>query len=183
MKLKLTHSDFIARKITNDIIKSPQVEVRKTKDEIKKQVLKIINDDIQKEINLDNAVNKILDENEDDIEFYHADTKELFWMTKKKLANDFDVHLKAEDRYTQIAFTILDTLYEEDFIHFTVADNFIKNIILGSIEQFMAGFDDADTVAYERIKNFHRRIVPGTDEYNDIYMRLYEEELIKRGLI
>ena len=47
----------------------------------------------------------------------------------------------------------------------------------------MSGFDDADTAAYEKIKNYQRKLIPGTDDYNDIFNRLYEEELVRRGLI
>ncbi|RLA75048.1 MAG: DUF507 domain-containing protein [Epsilonproteobacteria bacterium] len=183
MKLKLIHCDFISRKITKDLILSSILQVRKTKDEIKTVITQVIEDDIQKEIKLENAVATLLDENEDDIEFYHADPRQLFWMTKKKLSNDYDVLLKPEDRYSDIAHKLLNILYEDDYIHFEVADNQIKNIIVLSIEQFMAGFDEADTLAFERIKSLKRSIVPGTDEYNEIFMRLYEEELVKKGLI
>jgi hypothetical protein len=143
----------------------------------------IIADDINKELKLEHAVTKLLDDNEDDIEFYHADPKQLFWMSKKKLANDYDVILNHDERYSDIAHKLLDVLYEDDFIHFEVADNQIKNIIVQAIEQFMSGFDEADTLAYERLQNLKRTVVPGTDEYQEIFMRLYEEELIKKGLI
>ena len=33
------------------------------------------------------------------------------------------------------------------------------------------------------LKNYKRKIIPGTEEYDLIYHRLYEEELTKRGLI
>ncbi len=183
MKLKLTHCDFISRKITNDLIKAPILQVRKTKDEIKTIIAEIIADDIDKEIKLEHAVTKLLDENEDDIEFYHVDTKQLFWMTKKRLANDYEVILNHDERYSDIAHKLLDVLYEDDYIHFEVADNQIKNIIVHAIEQFMTGFDEADTIAYERLQSLKRSVVPGTDEYQEIFMRLYEEELTKKGLI
>jgi len=183
MKLKLTHCDFISRKITNDLIKSPILQVRKTKDEIKSAVAQIIADDIDKEIKLEHAVSQLLDKNEDDIEFYHADPKQLFWLTKKRLANDYDVILNHDERYSDIAHKLLDTLYEEDYIHFEISDNQIKNIIVSAIEQFMAGFDEADTLAYERLQGLKRSIPPGTDEFQEVFMRLYEEELVKKGLI
>jgi hypothetical protein len=47
----------------------------------------------------------------------------------------------------------------------------------------MQGFDDADTAAYEKIKGYKRKLIPGTDDYNDIFHRLYEEELLRRGLL
>ena len=104
-------------------------------------------------------------------------------MTKKRLANEFGVNLNFEDRFSNIAHEIMDFLYEEDFIHFEVADNQIKNIISGSIDTFMKGYDEADSLAYEKIKTYQRKLIPGTEDYDAVFIRLYEEELIKKGLM
>ena len=72
----------------------------------------------------------LLENQEDEIEFYKADYRQLFWMTKKRMANDFGVNLNFEDRFSNIAHLIMDYLYEEDFIHFTVNDNQVKNLII-----------------------------------------------------
>jgi hypothetical protein len=45
---------------------------------------------------------------------------------------------------------------------------------------------DLDTclnAAYEKIKNYKRKLIPGTEDYDLIFKRLYEEELIKKGLL
>ena len=183
MKLKRQHVSYIARKITNDLITSEFIEVRKEKALITEVNEKILLEDIQKEIDLDEKVNDILDEKEDDIEFYNADFRQLFWMTKKRLANDFGVNLNFEDRFSHIAHTIMDYLYEEDFIHFEVNDNQIKNVILNSIQAFINGYDEADTLAYEKIKTYKRKLIPGTEDYDIVFTRLYEDELVKKGLM
>ena len=74
-------------------------------------------------------------------------------------------------------------LYEEDFIHFIVSDNQVKNLIAESINSFIKGYDEADTLAYEKIKTYKRKLIPGTEDYDLVFNRLYEEELIKKGLI
>ncbi len=102
---------------------------------------------------------------------------------KKRLANDFDVNLNFEDRFSNIAHNIMDFLYEEDFIHFTVSDNQVKNLIANSTDQFIKGYDEADSLAYDKIKNYKRKLIPGTEDYELIFKRLYEEELIKKGLL
>jgi len=183
MKLKKQHSPYIARKITKDIVNSEFIEVRKEKSMITEQCERILNDDIQKEIELDDAVNELLDNQEDEIEFYKADYRQLFWMTKKRMANEFGVNLNFEDRFSNIAHNIMDYLYEEDFIHFTVNDNQVKNVIANSINDFIKGYDEADTLAYEKIKTYKRKLIPGTEDYEIVFNRLYEEELIKKGLI
>jgi len=183
MKLKKQHSPYIARKITKDIVNSTFVEVRKEKSMITAEAERILNEDIQKEIELDDAVDDLLEEQESEIEFYKADYRQLFWMTKKRMANDFGVNLNFEDRFSNIAHMIMDYLYEEDFIHFTVNDNQVKNLISEAIAGFIKGYDEADSLAYEKIKTYKRKLIPGTEDYNIVFNRLYEEELIKKGLI
>ena len=183
MKLKKQHSNYIARKITKDIVNSKFIEVRKEKSTITQECERILNEDIQKEIELDDAVDDLLEEQEDDIEFYKADYRQLFWMTKKRMANDFGVNLNMEDRFSNIAHNIMDYLYEEDFIHFVVNDNQVKNLISNAIDNFIKGYDEADTVAYEKIKTYKRKLIPGTEDYDIVYHRLYEDELIRKGLI
>ena len=183
MKLKKQHSNYIARKITNDLIAQDFIEIRKDKALITEACVDILNEDIEKEIKLDEHVDNLLSENEDDIEFYNADYRQLFWMTKKRLANDFGVSLNMEDRFSNIAHTIMDFLYEEDYVHFEVSDNQVKNIIANAISAFIKGYDEADSIAYEKIKNYKRKLIPGTEDYDAVFSRLYEEELIKKGLI
>jgi len=89
MKLKKQHSSYIARKITKDLINTDFIEIRKEKSLITKECEEILNDDIQKELELDYAVEDLLEEQEEDIEFYKADYRQLFWMTKKRMANQF----------------------------------------------------------------------------------------------
>ena len=183
MKLKKQHSSYIARKITKDLINTDFIEIRKEKSLITKECEEILNDDIQKEIELDYAVEELLEEQEEDIEFYKADYRQLFWMTKKRMANQFGVNLNFEDRFSNIAHKIMDLLYEEDYIHFTVNDIQIKNIISTSINDFIKGYDEADNLAYEKMKTYKRKLIPGTEDYDAVFNRLYEEELIKKGLI
>ena len=183
MKLKKQHSSYIARKITKDLINTDFVEIRKEKALITKVCEDILNQDIQKEISLDNAVDDLLDEQSSEIEAYRADYKQLFWMTKKRMANEFGVNLNYEDRFSNIAHKIMDFLYEEDFIHFTVNDIQVKNVISTSINNFIKGYDEADTLAYEKIKTYKRKLIPGTDDYDLVFNKLYEEELIKKGLL
>ena len=183
MKLRKNHASYVARKITNDLINADYIEIRKEKNAIVEECEKILIADIEKEIKLDEHVSLVLEDREDDIQFYNADYRQLFWMTKRRLANEFDVILNFEDRFSNIAHQIIDVLYEEDFIHFEVNDNQVKNLIQGAIDAFIKGYDDADSAAYEKIKNYKRKLIPGTEDYDLVYKRLYEEELAKKGLL
>jgi hypothetical protein len=183
MRLKQNHLQYIARKITKDMVNCDFIEIRSPKEDIAEQIVQIMTEDLKKESALDEAVTKLLENQEEEIEFFKADYRQLFWMTKKRLANEYNVILNNTDRFSDIAHQVLDFLWEEDFIHFVVNDNQVKNVILASIEEFMAGFDEADSAAYEKIKNYQRKLIPGTDDYNEVFQRLYEEELVRRGLI
>lgn len=183
MRLKLHHTPYISRRITRDLVNCDFVEVRKDKNAIAEQIERILDEDIEKEFALDEKVHEILDSQEEEIEFLNADRRQLFWMTKKRLANDFGVILSNEDRFSDIAHKILDYLWEEDYIHYVCSDNQIKNVIFASIEDFMKGFDKADAEVLTKLKNYKRKLIPGTEDYDLVYHRLYEEELIKRGLL
>lgn len=183
MRMKLHHTPYISRRISRDLANCDFVEIRRTKDEITAEIEKILVADIDNEHELDEKVAEILDAQEDEIEFLNADYRQLFWMTKKRMANEFGVILNNEDRFSDIGHQILDFLWEEDFIHYTCSDNQVKNIISVSIDEFIKGFDDADDAVSTKLKNYKRRLIPGTEDYDLVYNRLYEEELIKRGLM
>jgi hypothetical protein len=183
MRLKLHHTPYVSRRITRDLISCDFIEVRKEKASIEEQVERILDEDIEKEQALDEKVHEILDAQTEEIEYLNADRRQLFWMTKKRLANDFGVILNNEDRFSDIAHKILDYLWEEDYIHFTCSDNQIKNVIFGSLDDFIKGFEKADSEVLGKLRNYKRKLIPGTEDYDLVYHRLYEEELIKRGLI
>ena len=183
MRMKLHHTEYISRRVARDLATCEVVEVRKTKEEIAVEIEKILDADIERELDLDEKVADILDEQEENIEFYNADYRQLFWLTKKRLANDYGVILNNEERFSDVAHKILDYLWEEDFIHYTCSDNQVKNIIFTSIDEFLKGFEEYDSAVLDKLKHYKRKLIPGTDEYDIVYHRLYEEELIKRGLM
>lgn len=183
MRLKLHHTLYISKRITKDLINCNLIEIRKEKSNIEEEVEKILDEDINREYKLDDKVEDILEEQEEEIENLGADRRQLFWLTKKRLANDYGVILNNSERYSDIAHKILDYLWEEDYIHYICSDNKIKNIIHQSMEDFMKGFEKAEDDVQDKIKNYKRKLIPGTEDYDLVYHRLYEEELIRKGLI
>lgn len=183
MRLKLHHTPYLSRKITKDLMHCDFVEIRKERHSIEEEIEKILDADVENELDLDDKVTEILENQEDNIEFYNADYKQLFWMTKKRLANENNVILNNEDRFKDIAHKISGYLWDEDFIHFVVSENLVNNVLYNSIEEFLKGFDDADEAVHEKIQHYKRKLIPGTEEYDLVYQRLYEEELVRKGLI
>ncbi len=130
MKMKLHHTPYIARRISRDLVNCPFVEIRKTKESIAKEVERIIDEDIEREFDLDEKVDALLEKRKKIILSFITPIIDNFsgWL-KKRMANEAGVILNNEDRFSDISHKILDYLWEEDFIHYTVSDNQVKKIL------------------------------------------------------
>ncbi len=182
MKISLKTVPHLANKVAIELAKSGAVTMTKGLEPITLEAQKVLEENIKKEMALEEKVNEYLDENEEEIEFMLADERQLFFMIKKKLAPDFGVILNYEERFSDIAHKILDELYEEDLIHFDVNENRIKNIIFGAMTSFIADNSEIEDAVMDKIRSYKRHFVPGTDEFEILYEKLYKEELTKRGM-
>jgi hypothetical protein len=182
MKLSLKTIPHISNKIAIDLNKSGVVKMTKGLEAVAKEAQEVLIKDMNQEIALEDKVIKICDENEENIEAMLADERQLFYMIKKKLAPEFGVILNYEERFSDIAHKILDELYEEDLIHFEVTENRIKNIIYTAMTSFIASDSEIDDIIYAKIRSYQKKYMPGTDEYDILYEKLYREELTKRGM-
>ena len=182
MKVTLAHVPRIANRIAIELNKSGLVTMTQGLEPIAHEAEKIFIESVKKEHELEERVNDMLDDNEDDIEEMLADERQLFYMIKKKLAPEFGVILSYEDRYSDIAHKVLDALYEEDLINYDVTENRIKNVIYNAITGYIASNDEIDDAVMDKIRSYKRRIIPGTEEFDIIHEKLYNEELQKRGL-
>ncbi len=182
MKVSLKTVPHISSKIAIDLNKSGVVTMTKGLDAVAHEAEKVLSENIKQEMALEEKVHDIVDDNEDQIEFYLADERQLFFMIKKKLAPEFGIILNYEERYSDLSHKILDELYEEDLIHFDVTENRIKNTIYNSITSFIADNDEIENAVREKIGSYKRTIIPGTDDYEILYEKLFHEELQKRGM-
>lgn len=182
MKISLKSVPHIASKISIELNNSGVVTMTKGLEPIAQEAEKILIDNIKKEMELEHKASEICDDNEEEIEFMLADERQLFFMIKKKLAPEFGVILNYEERYSDIAHKILDELYEEDLIHFDVTENRIKNIIYNAITSFIAEASEVDDAVMDKIRTYKKKYIPGTDEFDILYEKLYREELVKRGM-
>jgi hypothetical protein len=182
MKISLKTIPHISNKIAIDLNKSGVVTMTRGLEPVMQEAQKILAHDVKQEVALEEKVNEICQDNEEEIEFNLVDERQLFYMIKKKLAPDFGVILNYEERYSDLSHKILDELYEEDLIHFDVTENRIKNIIYNAITSFIAESSQLDNAIMDKIKTYKKRYVPGTDEFDILYEKLYKEEMIKRGM-
>ena len=182
MKLSLKSIPHIANKVSIDLNKSGVVTMTQGLEAVASEAQKILEASVKKEMALEEKAREICEQNEEEIEFMLADERQLFFMIKKKLAPEFDVILDYEERFSDIFHKILDELYEEDLIHFDVTENRIKNIIFNAITSFIADASEIDDAVMEKIRSYKKRYIPGTDEFDILYEKLYREELTKRGM-
>jgi hypothetical protein len=182
MKISLKTIPHIANKIAIDLNKSGVVTMTKGLEPIMQEAEKILMHDAKQEMALEEKTHEICEANEEQIEFNLVDERQLFFMIKKKLAPEFGVILNYEERYSDISHKILDELYEEDLIHFDVTENRIKNIIYNAITSFITEASALDNAIMDKIRTYKKRYIPGTDDFDILYEKLYREELIKRGM-
>ncbi len=182
MKITLHHVPHLAQKIAVDLNKSGAVTMTGGMEPVSVEAQKVIEDNVKRELSLESKVHEIVDANEEQIDFYLADERQLFFMIKKKLASEYGVILSYEERYSDMAHKILDALYEEDLIYYDVSENRIKNIIYDSITGYIADTGEIEQAVIDKIHSYKRQMIPGTDEYEILFEKLYKEELQKRGM-
>jgi hypothetical protein len=182
MKIRLPHAPYIANKISIDLLNSGYATFKNGVEPIKEASQEVIEEDLKKELALEQRVEELLEENEDEMEFNQIDRRSMFWMIKKKIAKDYDVILSYEDRYNNVAHEILDKLWQDDLMDYNVEENKIKNVILVSLEEYIDSFEDIEDNVIDKIKGMKRELIPGSDEYNIVFERLYREELKKKGM-
>lgn len=182
MKVKLQHTPLIAQRIAIELNKSGLVTMTRGLEPVAEEARKVLEANVRQETALEEKVYDILEANEAAMDEQNVDDRQLFYMIKKKIAPEYGVILSYDDRFSDIAHKILDELYEEDLIHYDIEEIRIKNVIFGAITSFIADNDTIEDAVYEKIKTYKREIIPGTDDYNILFEKLYAEELVKRGM-
>ena len=182
MKISLKTIPHISNKIAIDLNMSGVVTMTKGLEAIAHEAEKVLTQNVKQEMALEEKAAEICDDNEEEIDFMLADERQLFFMIKKKLAPEYGIILDYEERYSDISHKILDELYEEDLIHFDVTENRIKNIIYNAITSFIADSSEIQDAVMNKIRSYKRKFIPGTDEFEILYEKLYKEELSKRGM-
>ncbi len=182
MKIPVPHAPYIANKVAIDLLNSKLVTFSRGLEEAKKVITEVITQDLEKERKLEVKVAEILDENEDNMEFMQVDRRSMFWMIKKKMSKDYELILNYEDRFSELSHQIMDRLWQEDLMDYTVSENSIKNIIYDAIDGYKESFEDIEENVYEKISNMKRKLIPGTDEYEVVFEKLYRDELKKKGM-
>ena len=63
-----------------------------------------------------------------------------------------------------------------------MSENRVKNLIFSSIEDYLKIYETIEDDVYDKISNYKNKPVPGSEEYELIFEKLYQEELRKKGM-
>lgn len=182
MRVKMPHVKYIAHKIALDILNSGFVKLTGGLESIAKVANDILVEDLQKERALDERANEIMEKNIDDIDAMAVDKRNMFLLIKKRLADDARFYLNYEDRYSNISHEILESIWKNGLVDYNVSENKVKNIIYLSIENYLKNFGKIEDDVMDKMDTLKRKLIPGTEEYDMVFEKLYEEELKKRGM-
>ena len=185
MLIKEAQVPFIARKVSVDLLNSGYVTFPKGIDNATKEIEEIIMDDALWEREIEDKTREILSKQEEENEFmfYDVDRREVFKLIKQKIANEEGFNIKRDERIDELANYLVKELWDKELIDYDVRDGKIKNIIFNSIKSFLNREREARDEVFRKIENYKRPLIPGSEEYNLVFERLYEQELRKRGLI
>lgn len=181
MRLKMQHIQYISNKISIDLGHSQFITLLSPIQNIAQVAQECLHEAIQTELSIDEKVRDILEERSDEIEDFGMDERELFRMCKRQLAKEQNFSLSWDDRCSDISHKILSRL--QPHIHFEASETIIKNIIYKAINDYSKIYDKAEEVVMEKLKKYKRKLSYGTEEYEIVFTKLYEEELRKKGLL
>lgn len=183
MKIKASHIRYIADKIALDLINAKYVEILTHSSDIVKVAIKHIEDNVKIESSIEEKARSFIEDNIDEIETNGANEKQMFFLLKKRFAEEIDFILSWDDRFSDLSHKIMDELIDSSIINFKVSEIMIKNLIFKSIDTYTKAYKDISYKVQDRIKNYKRKLLVGTEEYELVFEKMYEEELKKQGLI
>jgi hypothetical protein len=185
MLIKEAQVPFLAKKIAIDLLNSKLVTFPNTMDNAIKEIEEIIMDDVLWEREIEDKARELLTQQEEENEFlfYGVDRREVFKLLKKEIAKEEGFNLRKDERIEDLSSFLVKELWDKELIDYDVRDGKIKNIIYKSIMEFLNRENEAREEVYRKIENYKRPLIPGTEEYELVFQRLYEQELRKRGLI
>ena len=183
MKLKFSHIQYIADKIALDLGNAGFVEILTNRGDIIKVASKYLEENIATELALQEKAQAFFDQNVSEFERENIDERQVVRMLKKRFADECNFILAWEERYNALSHKIMDELIDTSIINFKVSEMMVKNIIFKSINAYARGYKEIEKEIYERIKNYKKKLVENSEEYNLVFSKMFEEELRKQGFI
>ena len=88
----------------------------------------------------------------------------------------------SRDKINRLAHTVADTLADLDHVEFVEDRNTIRMEARRILEELLAEEAKIDVAARQKIENQKRTITEGTQEWDILYRKYYNEEVKKLGI-
>jgi hypothetical protein len=88
----------------------------------------------------------------------------------------------SRDKVNKLAHTVADALAELDQVDFVEDRNTIRMEVRRILEELLAEEAKLDLAARQKIENQKRTITEGTQEWDILYRKYYNEEVKKLGI-
>lgn len=86
----------------------------------------------------------------------------------------------SEERQTHLAHVIIDGIWNDDLVDYTDEDQAIR-LAKKAVARFVAEGEDIDKKVNEKIASLKRGVVAGSPEWDVLYSKYFEEEMVRRG--
>ncbi|MCV6607561.1 MAG: DUF507 family protein [Campylobacterales bacterium] len=182
MRIKENQARFVADRIAREMLNSGVVKFKEGMDPLVTIAEEHLLDDIKWEKDIDVEADGLMEDYQDEIEFQRVDRRQLFWMIKRKICDEDGFNLDKDERYSSISHDILNEYLKKNLVTYNVSDTRVKNIIVKAIFDFGKFQDQVDSKVREKIASYKRDIKKGTEEYEILTEKFYEEEMNRLGM-
>lgn len=86
----------------------------------------------------------------------------------------------SEERQSHLAHVIIDGIWNDDIVEYTDEDAALR-IAKKAIVEWVKEEDNLDQTVREKVSSLKRNVIEGTPEWDVMYSKYYEEEMVKRG--
>ncbi|MBI5788297.1 MAG: DUF507 family protein [Candidatus Schekmanbacteria bacterium] len=87
----------------------------------------------------------------------------------------------SREKINRLSHLIFDYLADDDSVEFLKEDNDIRLRIVEVITKEMETDDRVDNIVRQRLGSYSRKVAEGTKEWDVMYQKLHEEEMVKLG--
>jgi len=178
--------ELLVNEIAKNLLDNDYV-IADDKEYFKEKVREIILNEYKIDKELEEEAEKILQENSDEIMYRGIPFFKARKLIMEKLAKERGLpapgSIFTREKANYIAGKILKFILTDDELDYTQERGIIRQQIVKAFNRIAQVRKEVDRAAREKIESMSKPVPEGTPEWNALYRKFYEEELIARGLI
>ena len=86
----------------------------------------------------------------------------------------------SEDRQKSLAYLIINELLKQNLVSYTSEEE-ARRWAMKGMASFIKDCEDTHVSVEKKIKSLKRNVMENSDEWNILYSKYYDDELIKKG--